>query len=251
VRLYPLQPERIGNAGMRSQREDETNEAARDDPRWTYGLFNLTESAKYLGIPQRTMHNWGRGTQAGASPLITVRSAPGRGAVVPFIGFAEAFALNALRRAGVPLQRIRPAVENLKREIGLEAALASRNLATDGVEVLYKYAGDDPDHTVVRSKQKQFRRLVEEYLEPIHYGTDDLADRVWLPVYERAKVFVDPRKAFGQPLLASGRARVEDIADRFAAGETIKEIAFDFRVSPEEVEDVIRVETLAARSPRS
>jgi uncharacterized protein (DUF433 family) len=233
------------------QHVDEDNEAVRDDPRWTYGLFNLTESAKYLGIPPRTMHNWGRGTRAGAEPLITVHSAPGRGAVVPFIGFAEAFALNALRRAGVPLQRIRPAVEDLKREIGLDAALASRNLATDGVEVLYKYAGDEPDHTVVRSKQKQFRKAVEEHLRPIHYGEDDIADRVWLPVYEHAKVFVDPRKAFGQPLLASGRARVEDIADRFAAGETIKEIAFDFRVSPDEVEDVIRVETLAARASTS
>jgi uncharacterized protein (DUF433 family) len=219
------------------------------DPRWRYGLYNLRETAKYVGIPSRTMANWGRGTNAGAPPLITTFP-PGegeRGVLVPFIGFAEAYALNALRRAGLSMQRIRPDVEKIKAEIGLEHALASQNLATDGVELLFKYAGDDPDHTVVRTKQRQFRKAVEEYLRPISYGTDGFARRIQLAVFERAEVFVDPNRAFGHPLLASGKARVEDIADRFAAGEAIAEIAADFRISVEEVEDVIRVEGFATR----
>lgn len=197
------------------------------------------------------MYNWGRGTRDGAEPLITVHSAGARALEVPFIGFAEAFALTALRKAGVSLQRIRPAVEALKDEIGLEHALASRNLATDGVDVLYRYAGDDPDHTVVQTKQKQFRKAVEDYLRPITYGADDFAARVRLPIYSHAKVVVDPAKAFGHPILSSGRARVEDIAERFAAGDSIEAIAKDFRVSAGEVEDVIRVETIAARTSAS
>lgn len=213
-----------------------------------YGIFNLTEAAKYLNVRWRTMYNWGRGTRAGGSPIITTLSGNGRGVSVPFIGFAEAYALNALRRAGVSMQEIRPAVADLREEIGLEHALVSRNLSTDGVEVLYKYAGDAPDHTVVRSKQRQFRQAVEEYLKPIHYGADDFADRLWLPVYGSEVVYVDPKKAFGYPLLRSGRARVVDIADRFAAGESIEHLAFDFRVSPDEVERVIRVEALASRT---
>ena len=59
---------------------------------------------------------------------------------MPFIGFAEAYVLSAFRRAGVPLQRIRPAVDVLSSEIGLEHALASKKLYTDGAEVLYDYA---------------------------------------------------------------------------------------------------------------
>jgi uncharacterized protein (DUF433 family) len=226
-----------------------TQQAPRTDPRFDHGIFSLSETAKYLGVADRTMYNWGRGTRDGANPLITVQPANGHWIEVPFIGFAEAFALTALRRAGVSLQRIRPAVEALKREIGLDHALASRNLATDGVDVLYRYAGDEPDHTVVHTKQKQFRKAVEDYLRPISYGSDDFAERVWLPIYGRAKVVVDPAKAFGHPILASGKARVEDIAERFAAGESIDAIARDFRVSAEDVEDVIRVEALAARSP--
>ncbi len=59
---------------------------------------------------------------------------------MPFIGFAEAYVLSVFRRAGVPMQRIRPAVEVLSSGIGVDHALASRRLYTDGAEVLYDYA---------------------------------------------------------------------------------------------------------------
>jgi hypothetical protein len=38
------------------------------------------------------------------------------------------------------MQRIRPAIVVLARELGLEYALASRRLYTDGAEALYDYA---------------------------------------------------------------------------------------------------------------
>ncbi len=59
---------------------------------------------------------------------------------MPFIGFAEAFVLASFRRAGLPLQRICPAVEALAREIGVEHALASKRLYTAGAQVLFDYA---------------------------------------------------------------------------------------------------------------
>jgi uncharacterized protein (DUF433 family) len=62
-----------------------------------------------------------------------------------------------------------------------------------------------------------------------------------LPAYTKAEVAVDPRRAFGQPLVVHGGARVEDLVDRFQAGDGVTEIASDFGVPAEEVEDVIRV----------
>lgn len=52
---------------------------------------------------------------------------------------------------------------------------------------------------------------------------------------------VDPRQAFGQPLVVHGGARVENLVDRFQAGDGFAESADDFGVPAEEVEDVIRV----------
>ena len=210
----------------------------------------MRETAAYLDVPKSNIQRWARPADA-KHPLITCFPPHGRQATVPFIGFAEAFVLSSFRRAGVPLQRIRPAVEVLAKEIGVEHALASQRLYTDGAEVLFDYANKQGerevmDLVVVRTKQRQFSGVVESYLRRIRYGGDGWADSVRLPTYTNAEVVVDPRIAFGLPLVVHGGARVEDLVDRFQAGDSVKEIAADFSVPPDQVEDVIRVATRAA-----
>lgn len=220
-----------------------------EDARLSRAIFTLREAAGYLGLPKSTIHSWARPSEG--RPLITVFPRHGSQATVPFIGFAEAYVLAAFRRAGVPLQRIRPAVHVLSCKIGLEHALASQRLYTDGAEVLYDYASErDEDDllelVVVRTGQHQFSELVRDYLEQISYGGDGLAERIRLPSYQRAEVVVDPTIAFGLPLVVHGGARVEDLVDRFVAGDSVADIAYDFDVPSDEVEDVIRVATRTA-----
>ena len=220
------------------------------DLRVARAIFTLRETAGYLGIPKSTVQWWARPPDA-KKPLITCFPRQGRQATVPFIGFAEAYVLSAFRRAGVPLQRIRPAVEKLSSTIGVEHALASKRLYTDGAEVLYDYAverdeGELLELVVVRTQQHQFSEVVKDYLKRIHYAGDGWASSVHLPTYGTAEVTVDPKVAFGLPLVAHGGARVEDLVDRFQAGDSVAELASDFGVPPEEVEDVIRVATRTA-----
>lgn len=227
-----------------------TTGLARGDLRLARPLFTLREAAGYLSIPRSTLRDWAR-PGPHAAPLVTTFSAEGRQPTMPFIGFAEAYVLSAFRKAGVPMQRIRPAVEMLIDSIGLEHALASEQLYTDGAEVLYDYASEQGDGallelTVVRTGQRQFSELVREYLTRIRYGSDGWATKVDLPAYGTAKVVVDPRRAFGIPLVVHGGARVEDLVDRFVAGDSVTDIADDFGVPEAEVEDVIRVATRAA-----
>jgi uncharacterized protein (DUF433 family) len=233
-----------------TQRKPQEQELSRDDPRVARAIFTLRETAGYLGMPKSTVHEWAR-PPAGNAPLITVFPRRGREATVPFVGFAEAYVLSAFRKAGVPLQRIRPAVEALSHEIGIEHALASTHLYTDGAEVLFDYASERSDDellelVVVRTGQRQFSELVRDYLRRISYGTDGWASQVRLPTYGHADVVVDPDVAFGLPIVTHGGARVEDLVDRFLAGDTIGDIADDFGVPVEQVEDVIRVATRTA-----
>lgn len=221
-----------------------------DDPRVARAVFNLRETAAYLDLSRSTVHRWAHPGD-GNHPLITSVPSVHREATVPFIGFAEAFVLSSFRKAGLPLQRIRPAVEILAKEIGVEHALASERLYTDGAEVLFDYGNrsgskDLVDLTVVRTQQRQFSAIVKGYLKRIEYGGDGWADSVRLPTYSAAEVIVDPRIGFGLPLLANGGARVEDLVDRFQAGDSVSEIAGDFGVPADQVEDVIRVATKAA-----
>jgi uncharacterized protein (DUF433 family) len=222
-----------------------------DDPRIAHAIFTVREAAAHLGLPTSTLRSWASPVGRRGGPLITRFPARGTEATVPFIGFAEAYVLSAFRRAGVPMQRIRPAVDALSSGIGVEHALASQRLYTDGAEVLYDYAESEHDDelrglTVVRTGQKQFAEVVRDYLRRIGYGEDGWAARLRLATYEHAQVVVDPRRAFGMPLLVHGGARVEDLVDRFMAGDTLADIAEDFGVPELEVEDVVRVATRAA-----
>jgi uncharacterized protein (DUF433 family) len=233
---------------MAKTRDISPKELDDDDPRVGQPVFTLREAATYLGVPSSTLQSWVRPGRGGEA-LITAFPRRGQEATVPFIGFAEAYVLAAFRRAGVPMQRIRPAVDALECGIGVEHALASKRLYTDGAEVLYDFANGDEDLrglTVVRTGQRQFAEVVREYLKRISYGSDGWAAKLWLPAYEHAKVIVDPRRGFGLPLVVNGGARVEDLVDRFTAGDTLADIADDFGVPQGEVEDVIRVATRAA-----
>ena len=161
------------------------------------------------------------------------------------MGFAEAFVFARLRRAGMKEHRIREGVLAVREQHGLEYALASRRLWTDRSEVLWGDAA--ADLTVVRTGQQQFTELVRPLLLPVTYADDDYASKIRLPQFEQTKVIVDPRVAFGYPLIEPYGARVKDVLERFWAGERMKDIADDYGVPIANVEEVIRARTHPSR----
>ena len=221
-------------------------------------LYTPTEAARAVGLNPSTLSTWlkgyvrkpsGRRPTTGAPIVTTVGTDLPHGTPsIPFVGLAEALVLAAVRCAGVPLQRVRPALERLSVDLGVDHALASRRLYTEGAELLFDYAdrSPDPDATrvrelvVIRNQQRVFTEVVERYLKLITYGPDDYASLIRLPVYAKAQVVVDPNRSFGQPIFVHGGAKVSDAADRFLAGESLPAVAEEFGVSVDDLEDVIR-----------
>lgn len=148
------------------------------------------------------------------------------------------------------MQRIRPAVLALQDTFGIEHALASERLYSDGAEVLYDFAEQHADSdaaaptrelVVLRSGQRVFTEIVSDYLQRIEYGADGYARLLHLPGYRRRQVVADSTRSFGQPMFVHGGARVSDVIDRFQAGESLPDLAEDFGVPVEDLEDALRV----------
>lgn len=222
-------------------------------------LYTYAEAARFLGVPTSTFSTWakgyvrrpaGRRAVVGESIVSSISVKPGF-AAVPFVGLAEAMVLAGFRRAGVSLQHIRAAVATLENEIDIEHALASRRLFTDGAVILFDYAGSRGDAelaglTEVVSRQRVFAPVVAEYLRRIEYGGDGWPVRLVSPATQRPVIVVDPARSFGQPIFIHGAARIEDVLDRWRAGDALTEVAEDFGVPLEDVEDVLRVTLPAA-----
>lgn len=197
-------------------------------------LYRQFEASGLLGLPQSTFNHWASGyttTSGNRKPAFISVTRPGRGYTVPFVGLGEAWVVRAFTRAGVPVSRIRPALEQLRSQIGIPHALASDRLQTDGAEILWDLrqkdqAFDDNRLVVVRHGQASFGEIVREHLKHVDYR-DGFIGRVRIP---RAGTdwTVDPRINFGQPTLTESGIRVDDILDRISAGEAIDDVATDF-----------------------
>ncbi|GLZ55524.1 DUF433 domain-containing protein [Actinomycetospora sp. NBRC 106378] len=228
-------------------------------------LYSVSEGARYLDVPVSTFDTWAHGYRRqphgrppvfGAPLLATLPRASRRGPEVPFVGLAQGLALAAIRRSGVPLQRIRPALVEMGKEFGLEYALASRRLYTDGAEVLFDYAltrGADEgaahaarELVVVRNGQRVFNDVVASYLRRLDFRNDEYPWLVGLPAYRPGSVVADPTRGFGQPVFATGGARVEDVLSMFRAGEPLDVVSDEYGVPIEDLEDVVRVATRTA-----
>lgn len=226
-------------------------------------LYTVLEAARYLDVPASTLASWTRRrrsrsfeSQGGVEPLLAssvhaVRGTPS----ISFAGLAEGMVLAALRRSGVPPQRIHRTVILLGQQLGIHHAMASQRLHSDGPEILHDHGlrtpGSDAaravdDLVVVRNGRRMFTTTVESYLSRITFGPDGYASLIRLPAYGVADVVVDPTRGFGQPIFSEGGARLDDALAMFRAGEPLEIVAAEFGVSREHLEDAVRVATRTA-----
>ena len=215
-----------------------------DDAAHTTPIYSLSEAAHIIHAPVTSFQRWAHGYrfrqrregEVGWSPPILTGVREGRGYTVPFNALAEGFIVESFRRAGLPMARIRPAIEVLRSEIGLENALLSEKLKTDGAEVLIE--NGDRELVVVRNHQGVFRDVVDQYLQSLSYR-DGYVEFVRLPTFERAEVVVDPTRNSGQPTIARLGVRVEDVVSRVRAGEPMVEVAEDFGLEDAELRSLL------------
>jgi uncharacterized protein (DUF433 family) len=219
----------------------------REDRRFSTPLFTIEEAAHHLGLPRTTLNDWTR-RQAGPAPLVHRIITPGtsRAASLPFVAVIEAHMLRGFRELGLSAQGLRNAVAALRRDFRDEYALATRRLATDGVNLLVDWSrsGQPSQWAGALDSQLVIGEVIQDYLKFVSWsGSDPYPKRLKLKTYQGADVIIDPRFAFGQPVLARQKIRVEDILDSFWAGEGYLTIAREYGVEAGEVEAVIRSAT--------
>ncbi len=208
-------------------------------------LYTVAEAARYLGVPAATLRAWtkGRGypTRQGegwSEPLISLP--PGSG-LLSFHNLVEANVLAALRRVhDVPMARVRAMIDFAREKLG-----AKRPLLLDlhaGLGEVFVVAGERL-LALSRAGQLALREVIEQHLARVERDEHGLAVRYHPSLPPRLAsefVVLDPKVAFGAPTVRG--VRTEVIALRFNAGETLDEIAADYRLTPEEVHEAVLFE---------
>lgn len=216
-------------------------------------LYTTAEAARLLRVPVRTLQNWLEGNvMRGTQYPPVLRPAPTGNDVVTWGEFVEAAFLTEYRRVReVPLQHIRPVVDDLRERYGVPYPLAHfRPYVVDRELVI-----SDPDSEGVdageaplvahRKRQLLLGTALDLFLDKVEFD-NDIATRL-RPDGTESLVVIDPEVAFGLPVVRG--VRTEVIHELFDAGDSVDMIAEGYELSKQAVEAAIRFET--RREPRN
>jgi len=210
-----------------------------------------------LSLTSGTARRWIDGYQRGGrayDPVVRVASTGGES--VTWGEFVETRLLSGYRDAGVPLIRMRPAVERLRDELNTPYPLASARtwLAPDGRELVRRIQDEvgleKRLSIVVRTGQGMFdwSREADDCLRSADWSTQgaDAEVRTLRPVADISEVLIDPLRSFGEPVVRG--VRTDIIAELVRAGDTPDMIAELYELPRSTVDAAVRYELLRAAS---
>jgi uncharacterized protein (DUF433 family) len=207
--------------------------------------YTAVRAAQLVRLSPSTLRLWARGDGEHAALFVPAERSP---LTLSFSNLVETFVLASMRRVhGISMQRVRKALRYVGRELGVKRPLIHARVRTDGVRLFVDHAGELLD--VASPEQALLREVLDASLERIEWGPD-VAERLypWVRAdLEGPKsIVIDPRRGFGQPIIAGTGIEARIVTERYRAGESVAELAQDYRLEPGQIEDAIRCETSEA-----
>ncbi len=216
--------------------------------------YTLAEATRYVRLPAATLRSWVLGRHyptAGGSgefpPLI--RPASRRPPLLSFSNLIEAHVLRSLRTEhGVPVKALRSALTYAEKTLGIDRLLLRPELRANAGKVFLDRYGELIELTA--SGQFAMRRLFTEHLKRVEWDSSRFPVRLYpflsaVTPSEARPIVIDPRIAFGRPVVLRKGISTSIIAERVDAGESMDNIAADYELGPLEIEQAIVYERAA------
>jgi uncharacterized protein (DUF433 family) len=214
--------------------------------------YTVPEAAHYLRMSENTLKTWVSGRSypvAGGERQWEglIHRPDGGDPKLSFSNLIEAHVLLALRKQyRVKMKEVRTALEYANRTLGIERILLSPQLRAMRGNLFLQRLNELTN--VGKGGQAAMPEILAAYLERIDW---DLAGPARMFPLTRAEhldapkiLAIDPRIAFGRPVVERKAIKTSAIAERFQAGESMADLAEDYDLEVFEVEEAIRYEAL-------
>ncbi|MBW3571372.1 MAG: hypothetical protein KY467_09715 [Gemmatimonadetes bacterium] len=222
------------------------------------GIYTPADAATLLHERAETVRRWAFGYRrtrvSGPTvhpPLIQTDLPELEGQrALTFVELIELLYIRAFQRAGVPWRLIRQAANVAGRMYSTDHPFALRQLYADPHSVYGAVQEPDGSESLVQlvgHGQHAMWQMVKPYLEQLEFGGDNLAQR-WWPMGRDAGVVVDPRFAFGAPIVEEVGIRTRTLAGAYRAelpayGErAVERVAWTFEIDPRDVQSALGFE---------
>lgn len=219
------------------------------------GLYPLIQAARLVGVEARSVRRWLKGYswsyrdgRSSSGPLWTLQySSDDELGAEQVLGFHDLLELRAVAKFiehGVPLKVIRATIDRATKQFGTHP-LHTQGFKTDGRKIFHDAIELTGERTLVdfQGKQIVFDAVIRPSLfAGIDYAASGQAQR-WFPVQGHKVIVLDPRKQFGEPIIADVGVPTDTLAAAVKAesGDR-KRVAMLYRVTPAAVTAAVNFE---------
>ena len=208
-----------------------------------YPAYGASEIAHYLNTPVSTVRYWATGGNRYVPLIDAAQTSP---LLFSFTNLVELHVLSAMRRKHlIAMPNVRNAIDYVRDELGVDRPLANRRFSTDGVSLFVNHYGQLINAS--RKGQVEIEELITDALVRVEWDSADNPVRLF-PYTRSAQlaspqvVVIDPSISGGRAVIDGTRIAIEVIAERYKAGESIRDLAEDYDRTSEEIEEAIRCE---------
>lgn len=228
--------------------------SARDAEPWFRRLYlpaySIRNAARYSGISSQVASNWYYRTL----PQVGNVAIPDRERRGPlsYLQLIELAVVSAFRQLKVPLRNIAETRQYFAQVFTSEHPFAEYKFKTDGFHLLMEVADVVPslptDDLIVADAQGQmaWNSMMEEKLLEFDYSEQYEIALRWFAGGRKSTVLIDPRVAFGAPMVKGIPTWV--LKGRWKAGESVTEIMEDFSLEESDIRDALEFEGISSEA---
>jgi uncharacterized protein (DUF433 family) len=217
----------------------------------TRPLYSYAEADRLAKVTPGTSRRWAKGYKYWnewgehvSQPPITPGREDESEEGVSFFDLIGIKAIDGLRRAGFGLPTIRKVVAYCKNELGVEYPLVTYRFKVDRRHIFVEEGEGRLLNVLGERGMQAWDAILDPFLETIEYQNDFA--RRWWPLGKDDVVVVNPAYAFGSPVIWGSGVRTELVAERAEVGDAPEVIAYDFHLTPQQVESALLFENQLA-----
>ena len=214
------------------------------------GIYSVPEAARLTGVSAARIRRWLRGycfESSGtkhASPPVWVAQLPeidGKLAL-GFLDLVEVRFVNAFLNHGVSWRVLRLAAKKARELVHSAHPFSTRRFKTDGFTIFAELQDTSGATALVELTKSQhyFERIIAPYLKGLEFDGDEPAR--WWPMGIRRQVVIDPKRSFGQPIVARRGIPTAILAKAAKINGSVQEVARWYETDIKSVRDAVLFE---------
>ena len=215
------------------------------------GIYTVPEASRLTRVAPPRIRRWLRGYKFFSGEREHVSLPVWRGQLQPvdgalalgFLDLMELRVVDAFLRAGVSWKTLREAERRGSERFRSTHPFCTQRFETDGRSIFVDIGAnsDEPILLEIIDDQSVFDAIASPFFKDLEFSQDRALER-WWPLGDHRAVVVDPRRAFGKPIVVHRGVPTVILSSAVKASNSIDEVVFWYGVTKSSVVDAVEFE---------